>query len=170
MEQSTDGHTAGNIYSRNRVIVGSLIWMTFGIIYMFEAIKQGLFLKGVPGPGFLPFLCSVALAVCAAVVIAIDIYRRLHVTKQAKSQEVFDKPAVIRILVAFATLFGFSFMLDYIGFTIGTFVFILATLRIMEPKSWRFTVLVSLAVTIVTYVVFVLLLEVSLPKSLLGFI
>jgi len=171
MEEHSGLESVKGLYVKNRVVLAALLWMMFGIVYLFGAMKQGLFLKGVPGPGFLPFLCGAALAICAAIVIAIDMVKRFSRTQQDRtSPEAFDRAALVRVIFAFAALFAYSFLLDYIGFTIGTFLFMLASLRIMEPKSWRFTVLVSLAVAVIAYVLFVLVLEVSLPKSLLGFI
>jgi hypothetical protein len=39
----------------------------------------------------------------------------------------------------------------------------------MEPKAWRTTVLLALLTAVLSYMLFVVLLEVQLPKGLLGF-
>jgi hypothetical protein len=41
--------------------------------------------------------------------------------------------------------------------------------RVMKPKGWRTTTLLALVAAVVSYTLFVVLLEVNLPKGLLGF-
>ncbi len=100
MEEHSGLESVKGLYVKNRVVIAALLWMMFGIVYLFGAMKQGLFLKGVPGPGFLPFLCGAALAICAAIVIAIDMVKRFSQTQQDRtSPEAFDRAALVRVIV-----------------------------------------------------------------------
>lgn len=150
---------------QNREIVGGLFWFVVALAYFVGSIKNGLILRGVPGPGFLPFLCSMALMIMAGYIVIREIVRRQKVENDV---EPFSKAGLIRIVLALVALFGYGFLLPYFGFLIITFLFMLLTLRILEPRSWKFTISVSLIVAIVAQVLFVVVLGVSLPKSPLG--
>ena len=53
---------------RTRDLVSSLFWMGLGMAFLIGSLMQGLIRRGVPGPGFLPFLTGAALIVLSLMV------------------------------------------------------------------------------------------------------
>lgn len=164
---SADTGSTKVIIKQNRELIGGLFWLVLALGYVFESLRQGLMLRGVPGPGFLPFLCGVILAVMSGSIVVKAIIKR-HSDEKDGGIQPFDVAGLVRIIIAVTALFGYSFLIEHLGFAVTTFLFMLVTLRIMEPKSWKFTIGVSFIVSVISFVLFVLLLEVPLPKSPLG--
>ena len=64
-------------------------------------------------------------------------------------------------------IFGFTLLLEKLGFLPSTFLFICFILRAVERRRWGFSVGVALLVAVASYVVFDVLLKAQLPAGLL---
>jgi hypothetical protein len=151
---------------KNRDLMSSIIWMALGGLFVVGALQQGLIRKGVPGPGFLPFLSGLALIFVSLFVLIPALGRR---EKDERSDFFPERDSLRKFLLALAALFAFGVALEYAGYLFTTFLFMFFTARLMEPKGWRTTTLVALLTAVLSYLLFVVLLEVQLPKGLLGF-
>jgi putative tricarboxylic transport membrane protein len=151
---------------KNRDLVSSIIWMALGGLFVVGALQLGLMRKGVPGPGFLPFLSGLALIFVSFFVLI----PALRQGNEKKSDDFFpERDSLRKLLFALAALFGYGIALEYVGFLLTTFLFIFSTARLMEPKGWWTTTLLALLTAVLSYLLFVVLLEVQLPKGPLGF-
>jgi len=144
----------------------SLGWMALGGAFTMGALHQGLMFKGAPGPGFLPLLTGLGLIVLSLFVLIPALAHR----GQQSSEPLFPEPGSLRKLIsASVALFGYGFALDYLGYTLTTFVFMFFVSRLIEPKRWPATALLALATAVLSYLLFVVLLDVQLPAGPLGF-
>jgi hypothetical protein len=151
---------------KNRDLVSSIVWMALGGLFVVGALQQGLMRKGVPGPGFLPFLSGLALIFVSLFVLIPALGQR----GKAAGGDFFPEPGSLRkLLSALAALFAFGVALEYAGYLITTFLFMFFTARLIEPKGWRTTTLMALLTATLSYLLFVVLLEVRLPQGPLGF-
>jgi putative tricarboxylic transport membrane protein len=150
---------------KNRDLVSSIVWMALGCLFVVGALQLGLMRKGVPGPGFLPFLSGLAL-------IFVSLFVLIPALRQGEKAQgdFFPEPGSLRILLsALAALFAYGVALEYAGYLITTFLFMFFVSRLMEPKGWRTTTLIALLTAGLSYLLFVVLLEVQLPRGPLGF-
>ena len=151
---------------KNRDLVSSIIWMAVGGLFVAGALQQGLMRKGVPGPGFLPFFSGLALIFVSLFVLIPTLTQR----EKKKNSDFFpERDSFRKLLFALVALFAFGIALEYVGYLLSTFLFMFFIARLMEPKGWRTTALLALLTAVLSYVLFVVLLEVQLPKGLLGF-
>ncbi len=151
---------------KQRDIVSSIIWMALGILFVAGAWQQGLMRKGVPGPGFLPFFSGLALVFVSLFVLLPALGRR----EKAGRRPFFpERDSLRKTLLALIALLAFVAALEYTGYLLTTFLFIFFISRLMEPKGWRATALLASLTAVFSYTLFVVLLEVQLPKGLLGF-
>ena len=72
-------------------------------------------------------------------------------------------------MIALAALFGYGMALGYLGYLLTTFLFMLSMGQLMESKGWLATTLLALLTAVLSYLLFVVLLEVQLPQGPLGF-
>jgi putative tricarboxylic transport membrane protein len=150
---------------KNRDLVSSIVWMTLGGLFVVGALMEGLMRRGVPGPGFLPFFTGLAL-IFVSLFVFIPALRRK--TKSADGG-LFPEPGSLRkLLSAVTALFAFGIALEYLGYLITTFLFMFFVARLMEPKGWRTTTLMALLTAILSYLLFMVLLEVQLPIGPFG--
>jgi putative tricarboxylic transport membrane protein len=151
---------------KKRDLVSSVVWMVMGALFTAGALQQGLMRKGVPGPGFLPFISGLAL-IFISLFVLIPALRR---SAQEKGIPFFpEKDSCKKIFLALAALFAFCFALLYAGYIITTLCFMFLMARIMEPRSWKTSALVAFLTSVLTYILFVVLLEVQLPQGPFGF-
>ena len=152
---------------KNRDLVSSIIWMALGGIFVVGALQQGLMRRGVPGPGFLPFFSGLALIFVSLFVFIPALSQRGKVREQQIS--FLERDSFRKILLALIALFAFGIAMEYVGYLLTTFLFMFFVARIMEPKGWRTIALLAFLTAVLSYLLFVVLLEVQLPKGLLGF-
>jgi len=151
---------------KNRDVISSMIWAALGGLFLAGAWQQGLMRKGVPGPGFLPFLSGLGLILLSLFVLLPALSRE----RKDGGEEFFpERDSFRKLLSAVAALFAFGLALDYAGYLLTTFFFIFFIIRLMKPRGWRSTALVAFLTSVLSYLLFVVLLEVQLPGGPLGF-
>jgi putative tricarboxylic transport membrane protein len=151
---------------KQRDLVSSIIWMALGGLFVAGALQQGLMRRGVPGPGFLPFFSGVAL-IFASLFVLIPALRKKETAENVAFFPEHD--SFRKILFALVALVAFGMVMEYAGFFLTTFFFMLFATRIMEPNGWRIVTVLAFLTAVLSYLLFVFLLEVQLPKGLLGF-
>ncbi len=151
---------------KNRDVTSSIVWMVLGGLFVAGALQQGLMRKDVPGPGFLPFFSGLALIFFSLFVLVPALGQK----RKAGGAVFFPEPDSFRkLLLAVIALFAFGFALDYAGYLLTTFLFMFFIVRLMKPKGWRTTTLVALLTAVLSYLLFVVFLEVQLPPGPFGF-
>jgi len=60
-------------------------------------------------------------------------------------------------------------MLDVLGYLVDTFLLITFLLRVVMRAEWKLSLAVALVASVSLYVIFQVMLEVNLPKNMLGF-
>lgn len=149
---------------KNRDLFSSLFWMGFGVLFLIGALQQGLMRKGVPGPGFLPFISGIILISLSFMVLI----PALGDEKKKWGAKFFpERDSWKKISFALLALFAYGVSLGYAGYLLTTFLFMLFIMRLLEPVIWRTVLIVALATAIFSYLLFVFLLEVQLPVGIL---
>jgi putative tricarboxylic transport membrane protein len=140
--------------------------MAVGGLFVAGGLQQGLMLRGVPGPGFLPFLSGLALIFVSLFVLIPAVCQK----EKAESTGFFpERDSFRKLLFALVALFAFGVAMRHLGYLLTTFLFMFFTPRVMGPKGWGTITLVALLTAVLSYLLFVVLLEVQLPKGLLEF-
>jgi hypothetical protein len=129
------------------------------------AFEHGLIRRGIPGPGFLPFFSGLAL-IFASLFVLIPALRIKE--KLPENIPSIERGSFTKILLAAVALVAYGVVIEYAGFFLTTLFFMLFALRLKETR-WRFITSLALVTAAVSYLLFVVLLELQLPKGLLGF-
>jgi len=142
-------------------------WLIFSVFASYQSYQLGLGTLHQPGPGFLFFWTSIVTAILSVAVIVISLSKR---PPEEAQQPAFAKKNVTKIVLVLISLFFYALLMEPLGFIIVTLVFFIVLLGMIEKKRWSFAVLVSLIVTVVSYLVFEMALQSQLPKGLLTFL
>ena len=118
----------------------------------------------VPQTAFFPKTLAVLLGIFSLILLA----RSLAGREALRGGEKIETKGWIRIAVTLATLAGFAFALEHLGFLLTTFLLMIVLLRAIEAQKWRKVVVVALATALISYAIFSWLLGVPLPAGLLG--
>lgn len=115
-----------------------------------------------PGPGFFPFLLAVVLALFSLALIL------QNWAKDKIPRPFWEKNSWLRPLLGLVILISYAILLNYLGFLIATFLFLIIWMVVIEQLAWKKIFAVSIATTIILFLIFGILLEVPLPKGLLA--
>ena len=149
-----------------RDIWSGLVWAGVGIIFVVGSLRAGLFRKGIPGPGFLPFVIAMSLIVLSFMIFFPALSRKKE--DAVKIENFFpEKESFKKVLLGLMALFAYGFALEYTGYLITTFVFMIFTSRIMERGKWTGPLIMAVLTAVLSYLLFVSL-EVQLPRGVLG--
>jgi hypothetical protein len=126
-----------------------------GIAGVIGSLALGLGRLTQPGPGLWPFVVCVVVTVLS---IALALVGR-HGTDTEK----FSRSSVLTA-VAVLTLVVFAAVLPLIGFEIPSLLLTFVWLRFLGKESWVSSVAISVGTVAAFYVLFVLLLQIPLPR------
>ncbi len=153
---------------RNRDIVSSLFWMGVGALFVAGSLMQGLIRRGVPGPGFLPFLTGITL-VALSCTLLISSWTKKGAAGPTQVEAFFpEEDSLKKLLLGLAALLVYAASLEYTGYLINTFLLMFLLARLIEPMKWRTVLIVAVCTAGFSYFLFVTLLDVQLPQGVWG--
>jgi len=120
-----------------------------------------------PGSGFLPFWLGVLLAVLAVILLG-TAWRREEIEKDRKSPFP-GKKALVAIGSVLVGLAAYIVLLEVLGFLMDTFMYVAFLLGVVERERWLMTLLVAASTTAGLYIIFQILLGITLPSNMFGF-
>ena len=118
-----------------------------------------------PGPGFMP-LCGGALMAAMAIALLVGSFRRAGPVMPS----FFPKPdSWKRVLATFISLGVYGLVLEHVGFTLTTFLFVTYLVKFIFPQTWTRALLVGFLASMGARLLFVNFLKTQLPAGYLGF-
>jgi putative tricarboxylic transport membrane protein len=134
--------------------VVAVVVIGLGVAALVGSLALGVGTARNPGPGTWPLLVSIVLVVLGVAL--------LPLVKRTHDAERFS-PASWLVFAGLATMAGFVALIDIVGFEIPAALLCFAWLKVLGRESWRTSVVVSLAVVVAFYLVFVAALAVPIP-------
>jgi putative tricarboxylic transport membrane protein len=143
--------------------VTSLLLILFAVFIGFESIKYPLGTIDNPGPGLLPLLLGIAMAVMA---IALTV--RVWTNRPAKVHRSFwpEKGGLSKVSLTFIVLLLFTALLEITGYMINIFFLFLILLRPVGRQKWIWSISISMGATLVSYILFDKWLMIPLPRGI----
>lgn len=136
----------------------SLGILLFAAIYMAAsiALKPGTLAK--PGPGFMPSMVAVLLLLVAAI-HSYNCFRQPDTKEEKKGLWNIEPMGIALMTIAY------PFALKALNFIIPTVVILFIMLRLLRYKSVLTSLLIALATTLLSLIIFYKLLGVILPSG-----
>lgn len=152
----------GNMKKANYIISAIMFLVGLGIVVMSSSLKIQIG-DGDPGAGFWPMLLG-ALIIIFAVGLAISTWKN----KKMLEEKTFtiSTPANMRVYILFGVIALFCAILYFLGFYIGALLFIPAVMYLLEVRSVKKIVLTTVITLAAVYVLFGVLLNISLPDPI----
>jgi len=120
-----------------------------------------------PGSGFLPFWVGVLLTLLAVILLA-TAWRRQATEKDSKSPFP-GKRALIAITAVLGGLAVYIVLIEVLGYLVDTFLYVTFLMGIVEREKWPRTLGVAVLTTAGLYLIFQVLLGITLPSNTFGF-
>jgi sterol desaturase/sphingolipid hydroxylase (fatty acid hydroxylase superfamily) len=142
-------------------------WFIFSVFISYESYHLGLGSLHQPGPGSFFFLTGIVTALLSLTILLRSLKMR---TPEETKAAAFKKRGVAKIIPVLLSLFLYAMLMERLGFLIVTLLLFIFILRMIEKKKWWLTILVSLIVTAISYLIFEVGLQSQLPKGILDFL
>lgn len=137
-----------------------LLLALFSLYICVASFRLGLGTYRRPGPGFLSFYTGIVLVILSLALILLSLYRQLE-----KGEKWENRRNIFLVTLA---LFGFTLLLEGLGFLLASFLFVWFLLKVVERRGWGFSLGVALCIAGASYVIFDLWLKAQLPAGILG--
>jgi putative tricarboxylic transport membrane protein len=146
--------------------ITAIVLLLFSAFVIEESSKMTLFVEFAPGYGFFPFWLGVLMALLS-IMLLVDARRR-----PAEKDELAPIPgreALIKVVLVLAGLGVYAFLMEITGYVVDTLLLVVLLLGVVEREKWQTTAFVAVLMTALLYLIFQVILGVSLPKGPLGF-
>jgi putative tricarboxylic transport membrane protein len=145
--------------------VAAVLLLVFGVWFAAVALRNYTYWGTTgPGSGFFPFWLGLAMAVLAALLLA------------RAAREGAPGPAwaprgrgAVRFLGVLGASVAFVALLPWLGMAVGTVLFLVVILRLVEGHSWLAATSIAAGTALANWAVFVWWLRVPFPAGALGF-
>ncbi|MCL4760729.1 MAG: tripartite tricarboxylate transporter TctB family protein [Burkholderiales bacterium] len=130
-----------------------------------DSARYGIGSVTAPGPGLFPLLLAGALCVVS---FALLIHQGRRSGAQARAddpQPADDRRGRKTFWLVAALLFAYTLLLEPLGFWVSSFVCLSALFNVGNAWRWPTASLAAAATVAVAYVVFIVLLNVPLPRG-----
>ena len=150
---------------RRVLLCCNLFWILFSLVTCIEAYRLKLGAVTKPGSGFFPFSAGLVMLVLALVAL-------MQLTRQEKKEGESGGREEVRwwnIMIILAAVGAYAFTLETIGFLINTFLFVTLLLKVIEPQSWKASILGGVIAAAAANVLFNVIFKAQIPSGILGF-
>ena len=149
--------------------ISGVFWLVFSLIIGVESYRLELGTLHNPKAGFLPFLASVVLVGGSLILLLSTSIRSLKVTAKGDEGLKFNRPRLHKVFFIMASLFLWALLLNTLGFILCTMLLIFFSVRLIEPQKWFVSIITTVSIPLISYIIFDVLLKVQMPKGFLGF-
>lgn len=132
------------------------IFLLISVLFAAGSLSLGLGGLHEPGPGFMPFIASLALCVFSVSAL-INNVRMLP----ADTSKVFDLRYIKKSMLVCGAIIAYALLVNHLGYLLSTFAFMLFLFKGIEPQKWFNAILYAALASGASYFVFVYLLKVQ---------
>lgn len=136
---------------QDRIAAGVLC--AIGIFVIVTAVQLGIGTPEAPRAGLWPLVVGVVLTFTSLMVVR---------EPMAEVVERFDR-SLVTVVGGVVAIAAYAWLLERVGFELPTILMLILWLKVFGRESWRITAIVAVASAVVVYLLFIVLLNVSLP-------
>jgi hypothetical protein len=119
------------------------------------------------GTGMFPLILGILLMILSGILV-LNIFfqgKKRQIKKEAPSE---SSESPVQLMLFLGTMVLVTAFFNQLGYPLSSFLLMVALLRILGVKRWRFTLPLSFITAVVCYLIFVQLLKIPLPKGWIG--
>jgi putative tricarboxylic transport membrane protein len=152
---------------RNDDSLSSLVWVLVGLGFIAGGVKMGIGPLNAPGPGFFPTVIGGIFSLLSLALFITASSKKNPIPGQGSFWK--EKKSWRKVSLAFFSLVFYLIFLNYLGYILTTFLFLLSLLKFVGKRGWVSSILTAIVVSFGSYAIFKIGLGVSLPKGLVKF-
>jgi putative tricarboxylic transport membrane protein len=150
---------------RNSDSRSSLVWLFVGLGFVAGGLKMGIGPLNAPGPGFFPVLVGGVFSLLSMALFMSTFLAKDQLSERRSFWK--EKKSCRKVSLSLLSLVFYLISLNYLGYLITTFLFILFLLKFVGQRKWGPSILIAILVSWGSYAIFKTGLGVALPKGLI---
>ena len=150
---------------RRILLYANLFWILFSLVTCVESYRLKLGTINAPGPGFFPFTAGFIMLILSLAALFQSIRGREKEEKTLRQEPL----RWWNIVIILATVTAYAFSLEKIGFLIDTFLFMCLLLKVVEPQTWKTSIIGGLITATAANLLFNVIFKAQIPSGILGF-
>ena len=140
-----------------------------GVVYYLASPFKPI-VDGAPGPGYIPKILAVAMAVLGVVLLAQTLIGAVKSAEPdgaspASSGQGFASPALKRVYKLIGLTVVYAALVGLVGFVVGSLVFIPSGMKLLGERNRKHMAAVSICIVVAFYLVFVRGFNMPLPSG-----
>jgi putative tricarboxylic transport membrane protein len=137
-----------------------------GVGFIWGGLKMEIAPLDAPGPGFFPTMIG---GVFSLLSLALFINTSLSENQlQEKGRFWKEEKSWVKVFLSLFSLVFYLIALNYLGYILTTFLFVLYLLRFVGKRGWGRSLLIAIIVSLGSFAVFKTALGVLLPRGLIN--
>ena len=155
--------------NKTRDIICSLLFLALGIFMFSQALKITSIMGKDLGSGFMPKVIAVALVLISLLKLILTFFEK----KQSEEEKSNDNQDSKGGLLTIGALLFYVLTFEILGFIISTSAYLFIQMLIFSDNKNRKPLLfliISVAFSIATYILFVYVIQKPLPTGILSFL
>lgn len=152
----------------NREKITGIFLFGLGLAVFLKSLSYPLGTLRKPGGGLFPLIASILLMGLSAL-LTVQAFRGKGVDRSSQTPFFPEKEAPRRIILGFAGLLGYRYLLPVIGFTPSTAAFIFFLSRFLGKYSWVMSIGFAALTALAAYYLFQVWLKIPMPRPVFGF-
>jgi putative tricarboxylic transport membrane protein len=160
-------HPGEEAFGMTRDMTAGLVALVTGVLYGASTFRIPVFEAGDPiGPRAFPFMVAAVVICCGAALVLKELGRteRARFSWGLRS----ERGVWFRILLTIGGGIIYGVVLDWLGYLIATFLFLIFVASFLNVGRHRQNVILAAAFSLVSFVGFAVILKLSLPRGILG--
>lgn len=151
--------------NRDELIGGSLIFL-FGAVTAYFSLRMPVGTFRAAGSGLFPLGLGILLMGLSIVLLAKAYVQRKPISEKTPHPE--GPRSTKQVILFMGAIVLATLLFEELGYPLVSFLLLLALLRILGVRRWVYTLSLSFLTAAGTYVLFVLWLQIPLPKGWIG--
>ncbi len=145
-------------------LISTIVYFSLGIAVIFGGFQMEFGEWQNPGQGFMPVLAGSLLSFLSAICLIFTVIKKTRID-EFKSFFATEK-SFQNVFFTLLPLILYALFLNFFGFLLTTFFFLLFLFRVIKPQGWPRALITSLIVSIVSFFLFEILLAVQFPQGI----
>ena len=160
-------HTVEGVVRMTKNLTTGIFSVVLGLAYLAGTYNIPVYdAADSVGPRSFPFLTT-AIVICSGLALIVSDLRREE-RKPFSWGFVSERGVWMKIAVTMVASIGYGLVLDWLGYLIATFFFMMVVSTLINVGRHKQNVIIAALFSIITFISFALLLKLSLPRGLLG--
>jgi putative tricarboxylic transport membrane protein len=153
---------------KNLDLISGIILLVCGVAVFFTSLTYPIGTFRAPGGGLFPLIVSILLIGLSAV-LTLQAFLSKKEKGIATTPFFPEKGAARRILLGFAGLVGYRYLLPVFGFAPSTGIFMLFLIKFLGGYGWKGSIFFAVVTAVIAYYLFQVWLKIPMPLPILRF-